>query len=55
MEPRKDAEHWRERANELRSLADRMRDQVAKRQVLEVADLYDRLAEEAEKRARRSD
>jgi len=54
VDPHKDAERWRHRVKELRSAAKRMRDQIAKRQMLEIADLYDRLAKEAEDRSRRS-
>ena len=54
VDPHKDAERWRQRIKELRSAAAWMRDQIAKRQMLELAELYDRLAEEAEKRAWRS-
>jgi len=54
VEPHKDAERWRQRAGELRSTAAWMCDQVARRQMLDLADLYARLAKEAEARARRS-
>jgi hypothetical protein len=53
FEPQKDAELWRDRVRELRSEAEGMLDQIAKRQLLEIAELYDRLAGEAEERAER--
>ena len=55
IDPKKDAERWRQRVKELRSAAEKMRDQAAKRQMLEITELYERLAKEAEERARRAD
>jgi hypothetical protein len=42
------ADYWRERAEEARAHASQMRDPSAKRTLLEVADNYDQLAEQAE-------
>jgi hypothetical protein len=47
-----DPKHWRDRAEEARSHADDMNDPEAKRQMLEIARGYDRLAERAEERLR---
>lgn len=43
--------HWRERANNMRSLAERTPDPEVQRGLLESAREYDRLAERAEGRA----
>ena len=43
-----DPKHWRDRAEEARAHADEMNDPEAKRQMLEIARGYDRLAERAE-------
>lgn len=45
-----DVAHWRDRADELRSVADDFKDEQAKQQLLRCADDYDRMAERAEKR-----
>jgi hypothetical protein len=47
-----DPQHWRDRAEEARAHADEMNDPEAKRQMLEIARGYDRLAERAEERSR---
>jgi hypothetical protein len=41
---------WRERAEEARILAEDMGDPVARRSMLEIADVYERIAERADDR-----
>ena len=43
-----DAEHWRKRAEEARTLADRLTDLESRRVMLEIAKSYDELAARAE-------
>jgi hypothetical protein len=50
-----DAAYWRERANEVRAAADRLRDGEAKRAMMEIAKGYDAVAETMERRAERHD
>jgi hypothetical protein len=50
-----DAAYWRERANEVRAAADRLRDGEGKRAMLEIAKGYDAMAETMERRAERHD
>jgi hypothetical protein len=45
-----DPEHWRERAEEARTIAEQMHTEDAKRQMLSIARGYDRMAEHAEAR-----
>ena len=47
-----DAEHWRARAAEARSIAEGMKDPVAQRAMLNIASGYDHLADRAESRRR---
>ena len=47
-----DPEHWRQRAAELRALAEQVSDLRSKQIMLGIANEYDRLAERAEKRAK---
>lgn len=47
-----DAEHWRSRAEEARTMADRMKDLEVRRTMLEIATMYDGLAERAEQRSK---
>jgi len=42
--------HWRDRAEEARAMADQMHDPETKRQMREIAEGYEKLAERAERR-----
>lgn len=44
--------NWRARAHEMRALGGQMHDQLAKQEMLELANMYERLAEWTEERAR---
>jgi hypothetical protein len=46
------ARHWRDRAEEARALAEEMRDEFSRQQMLAIADGYDRLAKRAEERTK---
>ena len=46
-----DPEHWRNRAEQARTLANQMTDEVSKQTMLRIAADYDRLAERAALRA----
>jgi len=45
-----DPKHWRDRAEEVRSLADQMSDPQTRRMLVSVADDYEKLAKRAEQR-----
>ena len=46
-----DPEHWRKRADEARSLAYDMKDEISKQMTLQIVDDYEHLAKRAEQRA----
>jgi hypothetical protein len=49
-----DPEHWRHRAEEIRTLADDVKEEISTQMMLRIAQDYDRLAQRAEERAKRS-
>lgn len=49
MPDRLGAEYWRDRAEEARAQASEMRDPDARRTLVEIAQNYDQLAEQAER------
>jgi hypothetical protein len=46
-----DPEHWRQRAEQARALAEQMNDTASREMMLGIAKDYERLAEQAEQRA----
>jgi hypothetical protein len=49
-----DAQYWRDRAEEVRTIADSMKDGTAKETLLDIAEKYDVLAKLAAQRAARA-
>jgi hypothetical protein len=49
-----DPEHWCHRAEEIRTLADDVKDEISTQMMLRIAQDYERLAQRAEERAKRS-
>jgi hypothetical protein len=47
-----DAKHWRARAEEARAHAEQLSDPVARQTMLKIAEEYEKLAQQAEARAR---
>ena len=45
-------EHWRKRADEARSLAHDMKDEISKQMMLQMTDDYEHLAKRAKRRAK---
>lgn len=45
-----DPEHWRSRAEEARTLADQMHDEVSRQMMRRIAEDYERLAKRAQER-----
>ena len=50
--PINDPKHWRERAEEARTVAEEISDPKSKRKMLRIADDYEELAKRAERRLR---
>jgi len=49
-----DPAHWRQRAEEARTIADQMADREAKGMMLKIAEDYEKLAKRAEERVAKS-
>jgi hypothetical protein len=52
--PIHDPEHWRKRAEDMRTLADQMNDKDSKQMMLGIAEDYEKLAKRAEERLKSS-
>jgi hypothetical protein len=52
--PHYTAEHWRERAEEARAHAEQMKSPDAKQALYKIAEIYDQLAEQAERNTENS-
>jgi hypothetical protein len=50
----KDAAHWKERADDARRLANEMTDEKTRRNMLEIAESYERLAVRAQLRTNKN-
>lgn len=53
MESQYDADYWRKRADEAHTVAQSMADPAARRQMHFIAEAYERLADHADRTARR--
>jgi molecular chaperone GrpE (heat shock protein) len=53
--PINDPKHWRERAEETRTVAEEMDHPDSKRKMLRIAEDYEELARRAERRSKRTD
>ena len=53
--PINDPKHWRERAEEARTVADAITDPDSKRRMFRISDDYEKLAKRAEQRLRAAD
>ena len=47
-----DPKHWRDRAEEMRTLAEAMKDQISREMVLRIAQDYEKLAQRAAERSK---
>jgi len=47
-----DPKHWRDRAEEMRTLAEAMKDHVSREMILRIAQDYEKLAQRAEERSK---
>ena len=50
-----DPKHWRRRAEQARALAEQMGDAASREMMLQIVKDYERLAEQAEQRARKKE
>ena len=50
-----DPKHWRQRVQQARALAEQMGDAASREMMLQIAKDYERLAEQAEQRARKKE